>query len=84
MHFQNHKTYFRFKTESERLDVLINNAGMYGGPLRFTENGLEMHFGVNYVGHFLLTNLLLDYIKVDFKVFVAFSNLSIFHIILEF
>ncbi|XP_074535627.1 dehydrogenase/reductase SDR family member 13-like [Halichoeres trimaculatus] len=48
------------KTES-RLDLLINNAGIYMHGR--TEDGLGMMFGVNHIGHFLLTNLLLDRLK---------------------
>lgn len=47
----------------DQLDVLVNNAGVFMLPLRRTANGIEMHLGVNYLGHFLLTNLLLDKLK---------------------
>lgn len=49
--------------EEPKIDVLINNAGIYQCPYTQTEDGFEMQFGVNHLGHFLLTNLLLDLLK---------------------
>lgn len=46
--------------EGAPLDVLICNAGLAGVPNRaVTEDGIEIHFGVNHIGHFLFANALL-------------------------
>ncbi|CAG9806799.1 unnamed protein product [Chironomus riparius] len=55
----------RFQKEEKQLDILINNAGVMAIPLCRTEDGLEMQMGVNHMGHFLLTNLLLPMLKTS-------------------
>ncbi|KAM4524083.1 retinol dehydrogenase 13-like [Odontesthes bonariensis] len=53
----------RINQEEKRVDVLINNAGVMRCPAWKTEDGFDIQFGVNHLGHFLLTNLLLEKLK---------------------
>lgn len=47
-----------FKQGYDRLDGLVNNAGIMACPYEKTADGFEMQFGVNHLGHFLLLHLL--------------------------
>lgn len=47
----------------DRLDVLVNNAGVMAVPLARTAEGYEMQFGTNHLGHFALTGLLLPLLR---------------------
>ncbi|XP_008278110.1 retinol dehydrogenase 14 [Stegastes partitus] len=51
-----------FLQREKRLDILINNAAM-PGVLDWTDDSFSMCFGVNHLGHFLLTNLLLSRLR---------------------
>lgn len=47
------------KETQPKIDILINNAGIGSTALKFTEDGLQRTMQINYLGHFLLTYLLL-------------------------
>jgi NAD(P)-dependent dehydrogenase (short-subunit alcohol dehydrogenase family) len=54
-----------FKEAYPRLDVLINNAGVFLSKRLTTADGIETTFAVNHLAYFLLTNLLLDVLKAS-------------------
>jgi NAD(P)-dependent dehydrogenase (short-subunit alcohol dehydrogenase family) len=51
------------KTHYDRLDILINNAGVMACPFSKTEDGFEIQMGVNHLGHFALTGHLMPILK---------------------
>lgn len=53
----------RFKQKHDKLDVLLNNAGIMTVPYGLTKDGFESQLGTNHLGHFALTGMLLDLLK---------------------
>ena len=54
-----------FTARYPRLDVLINNAGIFASKRVLTDDGFESSYQVNYLSHFLLTHLLIDRLKAS-------------------
>jgi len=69
-----------YLAEFDRLDILINNAGVMVPPYQRTADGFELQFGTNHLGHFKLTGLLIDMLQStpDARVVTVSSGLHIF------
>lgn len=66
-----------FKNKYDRLDILINNAGVMMPPYSKTADGFEIQMGVNHLGHFALTGLLMPILKAtDQARIVATSSIA--------
>lgn len=63
----------RFERADRTLDVLVNNAGV-GGVRGLTEDGFEIHFGVNHLGHFMLTHHLREAFRPGSRIVVVSSE----------
>ena len=53
----------QFAGDHQRLDLLVNNAGIMAAPRRLTKDGFESQLGTNHLGHFALTGRLLPTLK---------------------
>lgn len=60
-----HQFVEKFKMQFEKLDILINNAGIITQSRTLTEEGLETQFALNHMAPFLLTNLLLESLRAS-------------------
>ncbi len=66
-----------FRKQHDRLDILVNNAGVLDYSGRRNDDGIELQFATNHLGHFLLTSLLFDLLpdRPDSRV-VSLSSLA--------
>ncbi|XP_016995031.1 polyprenol dehydrogenase [Drosophila takahashii] len=55
------------KERFSKVDLLLNNAGIMFAPFKLTADGYESHFATNFLGHFLLTHLLLPQLRAAGK-----------------
>ncbi|OLY79858.1 Retinol dehydrogenase 14 [Smittium mucronatum] len=70
----------QYKKSHNKLHLLVNNAGIAFCPYTKTKDGIEMQFGTNHLGHFKLTNDLLDLIKASERArIVVVSSLANYH-----
>lgn len=63
-----------FSEKYSNLDILVNNAGFISLDRQLTDEGIERQFGINHLGHFLLTNLLIPYMNNGSRIVVVASG----------
>ena len=68
----------KFLNDFNRLDGLVNNAAVMNTSKNYTEDGFELQFGINFLGHFLLTELLLPLLKKSKEARIIHTS-SVFH-----
>ena len=66
----------KFHQKHDRLDILINNAGVMMTPKWQTEDGFEYQIGINHFGHFALTNQLLTLLEKTEKSRIVSGGIS--------
>lgn len=64
----------RYGKEQHSLDLLVNNAGFISLDRQETDEGVERQFGINHLGHFLLTNLLIPLMPEGSRIVVVASG----------
>jgi NAD(P)-dependent dehydrogenase (short-subunit alcohol dehydrogenase family) len=64
-----------FKNNFDGLDILINNAGIMRHPPQLTKEGIEIHFASNHLGHYFLTEKLLDLFRPNGRIIIVSSGL---------
>lgn len=64
----------KYQEEFKELDLLVNNAGFISLDRQETDEGMERQFGINHLGHFLLTHLLLPCMKDGSRIVVVASG----------
>ncbi|KAI8123964.1 hypothetical protein FF38_08717 [Lucilia cuprina] len=57
----------KVKSKFNKVDILLNNAGIMFAPYKLSPEGFESHFAINYLGHFLLQHLLMPLLKAAGK-----------------
>ena len=62
------------KSKYSHIDILVNNAGFISLDRQETKEGLERQFGINHIGHFLLTTSLLDLMSEGSRIVVVASG----------